>query len=131
MERFYKWINQDRPKVYLDSMIIVTDTAGFDASFVNFYLSKAKLPSINFLIGGEYRISLDSHSFCLGVGLQRPVDGVWGSAKAAVNRLNIPEGNLKENPFPYDHNPVNDAANSCWEFMFVINAIRIVKQVQS
>lgn len=119
MKKFYDWINNRSPE-YLKSLVIITDTAGFDIGFMNHYLSNANLPSMSYIIGNSYKPPRDSSSFHMGVGLQLPVDGLWEAEKAATKKLGI---SLDKNPYSHDHNPKNDAKSLCWEIMQIHKAI--------
>jgi DNA polymerase III epsilon subunit-like protein len=124
MRAFWEWINR-RPQGDIDSLIVVTDTAGFDIGFLNHYLSEADVPSMNYIVGNVYKPTRDSSSFHMGVGRQLPSTGLWGSDKAACKALNIdPEVFKSENPFSHDHNPLNDAKSICWEILQIDRKIR-------
>lgn len=117
MKKFYDWIhNRD----YVKNIIIMTDTSGFDIGFLNNYLSKAKLPSVNYLLG-EYRPTRDSSSFHMGVAKKLPCDGLWGAESAAAEKLGI---SLGDNPYIADHTPKNDAKSICWEILQIHRAIK-------
>lgn len=120
MIQFHNWIN-DKPPDVLKDMIIMTDTAGFDIGFLNYYLSFADMPSMNYIIGGKYRPIRDASSFHMGVGMQLPCDGLWDAESAALKRLNA---TLPDNPYTFSHLPVDDAKCICWQIMQIHKLIK-------
>jgi DNA polymerase III epsilon subunit-like protein len=123
MHMFYNWIN-NRSKEEKDSMIVVTDTSGYDIGFLNHYLSEANLPSMNYIIGNEYRPSRDSSSFHMGIANQLPSQGLWGAEQAALKKLGHSPELLKKNPYKASHVPVEDAKSIAWEVMLLDGLIK-------
>lgn len=121
MKAFVHWVQTMCLKHGADSLVVFTDTAGFDIGFLNHYLSEANIPgvpSMNYIIGGQYKPTRDSSSYHMGVGLQTPPMGLWGAEKAACSAFGkSKEEVLGHNPYVADHTPLNDAKNMCWEIM--------------
>jgi hypothetical protein len=125
MKTFYNWINKSddtkRPQDLIDNMILMSDTAGIDIGFLNYYLSEAGLPSMNYIIGNVYKPSRDSSSFHMGVGLATPSVSLWGAEDAACKKLNF---TMPTNPYKYTHMPVEDAKSIFYEIYQIENAIK-------
>jgi hypothetical protein len=129
--QLYEWINHNRTQEFLDSVIIMTDTAGFDIGCMNDLLSSAnlltnneKIVTMNYLVGGDYKPIIDLHSFHLGVAMKLPMMGVWGAEKAACDKLGINYDDLvKMNPHKSTHDPLDDAKTICWEAMRIHKVI--------
>lgn len=112
MKQFFDWINIKQPKEVLNNLMIYTDTAGFDISWVNRYLSEADLGTdCCYIIQDQYRPTRDCTSYNFGIARHLPSNGLWGSEKQAAKILNFenPENFKEQSPFKHDHDPLNDA----------------------
>jgi hypothetical protein len=136
MHMFHAWI-KSHPEEMLRETMIITDTAGIDATFMNVYLGNADLPSLNYLLddGYKYRVTRDSSSFHAGVGLMIPSRSVWGAEAAAVAQLRTRhaaiELDLDANPYVADHDPENDAKHECWTILQIHRAIAALDNKQN
>lgn len=125
MKKFYDWINLIHAEK-VENMFAMFDTAGIDYAFLSLYLNMAGLENMSFIFGGEYRPIIHSSSYHLGVARCLPSDGLWGSGEAALRALGLSGKTIDEkNPYPHDHNPLNDAKSLSFK---VTEIYRHVKQ---
>lgn len=120
MNTFYAWVRghtRDR------SAVVFYDTAGFDATFMNVYMSRSNLPSMQTLFG-SFVPTRDSSSVHAGVARLLPSDGLWGMERAALAGIHADPDLIKKNPYAANHDPLSDVLGIAWEIMLIVNAIR-------
>jgi hypothetical protein len=122
MSEFEHWVNDGRTPEFLDSLVFISDTAGYDIGWLNYLLGSCGMKSMNYIVGGSYRPIFDSSSFHRGIACKLPSDGMWGAESAAYAALKAP-GDM--NPFAANHMPVDDAMSICWD---VMNIHRLIVQ---
>lgn len=95
-----------------ERMIVVTDTGAFDTVWINVMLGRAdkEEPAIdcaglNYLFG-KYRPVRDLSSLYFGMAHRF---ARWGSERAALDKLGLPDFPDQVKAFAHDHNPLNDA----------------------
>ena len=114
------------------TLIIMTDTAGYDIGFLNYYLSNAGLPSMFYIIDDQYRPIRDSSSFHMGVGLQLPEAGLWGAEEAAMKQIGDSDAikEMKNNPYSMSHLPMDDAKYIFWQIFCIAKMIRKKQEIK-
>jgi hypothetical protein len=125
MATLVRWINENRTPEFLKSLILMSDTAGYDVGWINYLLGLYGFKSLNYIVGDSYKPIFDSTSFNRGVGRKLPSDGYWGAESAAFAALKASEEVMNDNPYKADHFPLNDAKSLCYE-TFKIH--RLIKQ---
>lgn len=124
IRRFVDWA-QSMSKRYKDELLVVSDTAAFDTTWMNVYLSKYNRPNqcVSLLyLTGEYRPVRDVSSFYHGAAGRLQA---WGGAKRVMERV---QGS---NEWPAwvtaveaDHNPLNDAKHIGLQAVHVVRILR-------
>jgi hypothetical protein len=128
MSAFHYAVNA-LPYPILRNMCILTDTSGFDIGWMDYYLSLARLPSMNYIIGGEYRPTFCTTSLLFGYGIHYLQDGLWGSEKGVCRMLGIDFDDFENaNPYKHDHDPLNDARHIAWSFVSLEHLLIQTKQ---
>jgi DNA polymerase III epsilon subunit-like protein len=125
MATFTAWVNDNRTPEFLESLVFMSDTAGYDIGWLNYLLGMCGLKSMNYIVGGQYRPIFDSTSFHRGVGGKLPNDGYWGAESAAYATLKAPAEVTGGNPHKATHEPVEDAKSICWE---ILQVHRLIEQ---
>ena len=107
MREFVEWARMlERTSDPDERIVVITDTAEFDTSFVNQYLGRfvgSLCPNLNRLFGA-YRATRDIDSFYFGVGRTLKQWGAEGTALGTNDALPHWVLNYRGN-----HNPIEDA----------------------
>ena len=123
MALFVKWARDIESSMQKgEKVLIVTDTAAFDTTWMNVYLartvSKHGCDSLNYLFG-KYRPTRDIDAFKFGMGKHMKV---WGSEQVALSSIDgideFPEWVTKH---AHNHNPVSDAKNIAAQTAFFLS----------
>lgn len=123
MNAFYQWVLKHTAG---SEAVVFFDTAGFDVTFMNVYMSRAGLPSMDYIFG-SYQPVRDSSSFHAGVAKCLPTDGMWGMEKQAIKTLGGDVDTLGKNPHAANHDPLSDAHSIAWDIMLVAKRINMFK----
>lgn len=122
-EKFQDYL-EEMAKKYVNDLVIITDTAGFDVAWINYYLGKfsssKRILSLNY-VTGKYQPTRDVTSFYMGIGCHLPEDGLWGSKEVALSILN---GKFPDFKVEHDHNPLNDAKTIAMQATYIAKLIR-------
>lgn len=100
--QFRKLIDKYDDKVLYEARII-TDNPSFDASMLNYYLSRANLEPLHFDSASRYRSVVDTDSYSRGV-LHMGYGNPWVSDEVLIKKYG-----LTANHADHDHMPENDA----------------------
>lgn len=125
MAEFVAWAQQHERDVKKagGKIIVVFDTAGFDATWMNVYLGQSSqrtdCGSINYLFG-QYRPTRDIDSFKFGMGRQLKV---WGSEGVGLRAVGA---SIKGFPdwvekHAHNHHPLSDAHNIAAQASFFLS----------
>ncbi len=92
--------------------LIIFDTVGFDAGFINRYLEFSNAESIDY-ITGEYIPCFDTSSYHRGIAQRDWAASIWNNDEYAARWLGLPclEG---ECPYNNSHYPLEDARKIAW-----------------
>lgn len=109
---------------------IVTDTAGFDASFLNAAATR-DTPSIDYILSNppeeaHWQPVVATDSFALGISNLTPVNTLTGfgcdKAAFAALRMATPKWSVE-----HDHNPSHDAATIALNYAALIKRIHVLR----
>jgi len=122
MKRFCDWCTEQKNNVRKagGKMLVFFDTAGFDASWINYYLSKygKDCSNINQLFG-DYSPARDIDSFKFGMARQLKV---WGSENVALEAIGESELPDWVTSHEHNHNPLSDAKHIAAQCSFFLDA---------
>jgi len=114
---FMEWINILVGKYGQDSMMVVSDTAGYDYAWLQSILPAGM--SMLYLFG-HYVPTFAASNFYGGVAMVTPVEQVFGTMEACCNKLSIQK---PTNGVVHDHNPMNDAETIAYEAASIIRHV--------
>ena len=123
MQRFVLWAHAMFER--FPSLVVITDTAAFDTTWVNFSLARwTYVSSLTHLRGEDkYQPVRDVSSFHAGVARQTPAQGLWGAEKAALKALGIDAFPPHVEDQQHDHDPLNDAMAIGLQAAFIANRV--------
>lgn len=120
---FVAWIDGLVARYGADSLMLVSDTAGFDYAWLTTVLPPGK--SLLYLFG-QYRPTFACSSFYAGVARSTPIRSLWGHLNACAKSLGI--GRPQSPSAVHDHNPVNDAETIAYEAAAIVRHIDAAAQ---
>lgn len=111
---FVEWVRELQARLGTDSMMLGSDTAGFDYA----WLTSALPPGTSLLyLFGPYRPTMAVSNFYGGVARVTPTQSFWGLLGSCCDVLHIEKPKAA---VPHDHNPEHDAETIAFEAASVI-----------
>lgn len=104
MAAFLSWVRSVCDQYGAENITCISDTAGFDYSWLSRYLPDGLSPNYLF---GSYQPWRDVSSFHMGIAHTTPSMSLWGAEERAFKALGVPTPTLD---VVHDHRPDNDAA---------------------
>jgi hypothetical protein len=139
MDRFVAWCAK-MGQWYGKDIVIITDTASFDAGWIQYYLSRHgthdKYPrSMDYLLNGRHQQVRDMASFYNGMARHLPEDGkrsAGAAALAALATLGVVGGfPTSVTSVPRDHDPAHDAERMALEAAYVTKVVRDMRPLRA
>jgi hypothetical protein len=112
---FVEWINKLVAKYGKTTIMLASDTAGYDYAWLSSILPAGT--SLLYLFG-EYRPTFAVSNFYGGVAGLTPTKSLWGLFNACVSKLGIEKPACAN--IEHDHNPMNDAATIAYEAAAIV-----------
>lgn len=124
MDDFVRWVRarNDEVRARGGMLMIVTDTAGFDVKWIDYYLSAHGTLDVCELcnVFGYYQSTRDISSFMLGIAGQMLAHG---SSEAAMRKMKRNKAANWGERYAHDHNPENDAQHIAATSSYMLTAV--------
>lgn len=125
MDDFVRWVRarNDEVRARNGMLMIVTDTAGFDVKWIDYYLSAYGTLGVCELCNafGYYQTTRDISSFMLGVAGRMLARG---ASEAALSKLKRRKSDNWGERYAHDHNPENDAQHIAATSSYVLTVAK-------
>jgi hypothetical protein len=119
MLEFVMWARAWVAKLGFENVVVISDTAGFDAGWFDHLLPA---PHTMLYLLGDYKPVRDVSSWYMGIARCTPETSLWGSFKRAHIALGLGEV-LPTFEYVHDHRPDNDAAHIGLCAAYIANAV--------
>lgn len=120
MDQFVDWIRARNAEIEARGgrLIIVSDTAGYDVKWIDYYLSHYSTKAVELAqVLGTYRPTRDISSFMIGIaGVMQ--DG--GSFDAAIDALGLDAKDDWGASFAHSHDPASDAQHIAARASYIV-----------